>query len=82
MGKKDSVFNCTQPELVGSVATLKYCQYERKLIFGIKNHFQSLVILGKQPKSFEFHRVLYCLSLRLYFLDVFTAEKAIKSLAT
>lgn len=39
--------NCTQPKSVGSVTTLKYCQYERNLIFCIKKHFQGGVIWGK-----------------------------------
>lgn len=82
MDKKDTLLNCTQPKLVVSVATLKYCQCERNLIFCINNHFQGSVICGEKTKSFEFHRIFYCLSLRLSFLDVFTAEKAIKSLAT
>lgn len=72
--------NFTQQTSVSLVTTLKYHQYERELIFCTKNHFQ--ISFVTETKLFEFHGVLYCLSLRPHFLDVFTAEKAIKSLAT
>ena len=59
-----------------NIASMKESSYfALEITFGV-------VLFLTETKLFEFHIVLYCLSLRLCFLNVFTAEKAIKSLAT
>ena len=79
MDKKDhpsSQIALSQNQLVQwphlNIASMKESSYfTLKIIFRV-------VSFVTETTLFEFCSVLYCLSLMLYFLDVFTAEKAIK----